>query len=223
VYAGQLQAGQDYTQLHPAFSICLVAGVLWRETPQLHHAFCLTDRRSGKMLDQTLEIHTLEFGKYNLREQDLAAAGDLERWLYWLIHAHEYEAEELLRLFPQRDFQQATRTITRIAAQTEDKSMYDAREKALRDQQWALTASRNEGMLEGEIKGKQEGILEGKQEGMLEGKREGMLEGEIKLIRTLQEILLLPTSSEADLSGKSLDELRQLAAQLQDQLRNRLT
>jgi hypothetical protein len=43
------------------------------------------------------------------------------------------------------------------------------------------------------------------------------------LIRTLQEILLMPTSSEAELSGKSLDELRQLAAQLQDQLRNRLT
>ena len=31
--------------------------------------------------------------------------------------------------------------------------MYDAREKAIRDQQWALKASRKEGIIEGKIEG----------------------------------------------------------------------
>ena len=69
----------------------------------------------------------------------------------------------------------ATRTLTRISEITEDKQMYDSREKAIRDRQWALNASRSEAIAEGEIKGK--------------------IEGEIKLIRALEEILQLPASS----------------------------
>jgi len=79
--------------------------------------------------------------------------------------------------------------------------MYDAREKALRDQQWAVTASRNEGRVEGKV--------------------EGEIEGEKKLIRTLQEILMIPISDESELQGKTFDELQQLTAQLQEKLRNR--
>jgi len=195
IYVGQLKAGDDYTQLHPAYSICLVAGTLWKDTSQVHHAFGLTDRQSGKTLDRTLEIHTLELGKYNLKEEELAAADTLEHWLDWLLHAQEYETADLLRLFPQAAFQQATQTITRIAKQSEDKTMYDAREKALRDQQWALSASRNE----------------------------GKIEGEVRLIQTLQDILLLPGSDETELHGKSIAELQQLTAQLQEKLRNRNT
>ena len=62
-----------------------------------------------------------------------------------------------MQLFPQEAILQATQTITQIAKMTEDKTMYDAREKAIRDQQWALNASRKdgreEGLIEGEIKG----------------------------------------------------------------------
>ena len=50
-----------------------------------------------------------------------------------MAEGQEYEPDELLRLFPQAAFQQATRTITQIAQKTEDKAMYDAREKAIRD------------------------------------------------------------------------------------------
>ena len=70
------------------------------------------------------------------------------------MHAHEYEPEELLKLFPQPAIQQATKSITKIAQKTEDKAMYDAREKANRDRRWAMSAARREGEIEGEIKGK---------------------------------------------------------------------
>ena len=209
IYAGQLKLGDDYSLLKPAFSICLLDGVLWNDAKKVHHAFRFTDQESGRTLTETLEIHTIEFGRYHLQEQDLAPASLLDCWVYWLLHAHEYEPAELLKLFPQEAIRQATQTITQIAQITEDKAMYDSREKAIRDQQWALNASRKEGLSEGEIKGK------------IEGKVEGKIEGEIKMIRMLQEILNLPVSSDSEFDVKTLEDLQEQTADLQDRLRNR--
>jgi hypothetical protein len=71
--------------------------------------------------------------------------------------------------------------------------MYDSREKAIRDRQWLLNASR----------------------------REGFIEGEIKTIRVLQEILQIPLSTESDFEGKSLEDLQSLTTDLQERLRQR--
>lgn len=199
IYAGQLKAGDDYAQLKPPFSICLIDGILWNDAEKVHHAFRLTDRESGRELNGTLEIHTLELGRYNLKESDLANASLLDCWLYWLLHAHEYESEELQRLFPQKPIQVATESITRISLVTEDKAMYDAREKAIRDQQWALSAS----FREGEAKGK--------------------LEGKLEQIRTLEGILDTQPSNQEDLKTMSLEQLARMTSILQEKIRNRLS
>jgi len=195
--SAQLKDGDDYTKAHPVFSICLVDGILWKDATKVHHAFRLTDAESGRVLKETLEIHTLELGRYNLREADLKGAGILDCWLFWFLHAHEYEADALLKLFPQQAIRQATQTIVNIAQVTEDKVMYDAREKAIRDQQWAMNASHREGV------------------------REGKIEGEIKLIRTLQAILCTPVSEEQELRALDLAQLESLTTNLQNRLRNR--
>ena len=153
IYAGQLNAGDDYTQLNPVYSICLVNGVLWKDATKVHHVFRLTDQDSGRTLDQTIEFHTLELGRYNLKESDLAQASMRDRWLYWFLHAHEYERDALRDLFSEEPILLATDTITRIAEKTEDKSMYDAREKSIRDQQSAIVAAHREGKLEGKLEG----------------------------------------------------------------------
>ncbi len=210
IFAGQLNAGDDYTQLHPVYSICLINGILWKDAEKVHHAFRLTDQESGRTLDKTIEIHTLELGRYNLNEADLVMASMRDRWLYWFLHAHEYEPEALLALFPEAEMQLATITLARITEITEDKKMYDAREKALRDQQWALNAAHREGEIEGEIKGK------------IEGKIEGEMKGEIKLIRTLEGILGLALSSVEDLQKLNLEALQMLTSNLQERARNRV-
>ncbi len=168
-------------------------------------------------MGKTLEIHTLELERYNLGESDLAVATPLDRWLYWLLHAQEYEPTDLARLLPDTAIRQATQTITRIAEVTEDKAMYDAREKTIRDRQWALNATREEGRLEGLALGE----LKGKIEGKIEGKIQGKIEGEIRLIRMLQEILDIPPTAEAELSRQSLEELQAISNSLKSNLRNR--
>jgi predicted transposase/invertase (TIGR01784 family) len=174
----------------------------------VHHAFRLVDQDSGRLLKETLEIHTLELGWYNLQESELETASLLDRWLYWLLHAHQYDAQTLGSLFSQPEFQKATDSIDRIAKKTEDKAMYDTREKAIRDQQWILNAARREGREEGEIKGREEG----REEGELFGK-----------IRMLQNLLSLPQSTDQELHPRSRTELEMLATELQAQLRKRMT
>ena len=93
IYAGQLRSGENYLKLKPAFSICLLDGSLWHDSKKVHHAFRFADRESGRVLHDTLEIHTLELGRYTLREEDLASASLLDCWIFWLLHAHEYEPE----------------------------------------------------------------------------------------------------------------------------------
>ena len=104
------------------------------------------------------------------------------------MHAHQYDAQTLGSLFSQPEFQKATDSIDRIAKKTEDKAMYDTREKAIRDQQWILNAARREGLEEGEIKGE----IKGREEGELFGK-----------IRMLQNLLSLPQSTDQDLHPRS--------------------
>jgi predicted transposase/invertase (TIGR01784 family) len=204
VYAGQLKAGDDYSELKPVYSICLLLGQLWDDCPKVHHAFRLVDRDSGRLLNETLEIHTLELGWYNLKESDLETASLLDRWLYWLLHAHQYDAQTLARLFPQPEFQKATDSIDRIAKKTEDKTMYDTREKAIRDQQWILNAARREGREVGREEGREEGELFGR-------------------IRLLQKLLSLSQSTDEELHAKSRTDLETMATELQAQLRMRMT
>jgi flagellar biosynthesis/type III secretory pathway protein FliH len=182
----------------------------------VHHAFRLVDQDSGRLLRETLEIHTLELGWYNVRESELETASLLDLWLYWLLHAHQYDAKKLGSLFPQPEFQRATDSIDRIAKKTEDKAMYDTREKAIRDQQWILNAARREGREEG----REEGEIKGRVEGEIKGREEGELFGKIRM---LQNLLSLPQSTDQELHPRSRTELETLATELQAQLRKRMT
>jgi len=199
LYAGQLRAGSKYTTLRPACSICLIDGTLWMDASQVHHAFRLTDAKSGRVLRGTLEVHMLELARYNVMEDQLPTASMLDCWLYWFLHAHEYEAEELLKLFPQPAIRQATEAIARIAQITEDKTMYDARERARRDQETALDSAYRQGELKGRIKDR------------------------IEMIQGLQGILRVAVSSEEELRAMTFEELQSLTSQLQEDIRNRVS
>jgi predicted transposase/invertase (TIGR01784 family) len=194
LYSGQMKSGDDYSQLKPVFAICLLEGILWQESRRVHHAFRLVDQDTNRVLTDTIEFHILEMGWYNLNESELATASVLERWLYWLLHAHEHTETELMRLFPESEFQQATKTLVAIKQITEDKQMYDATEKARRDRQWVMNATR----------------------------AEGKIEGEIKLIRTLEGLLGRVPTDESQLKTQKLEELQRIATELQSQLRSRM-
>ena len=55
-------------------------GIVLPDSTKVHHAFRLTDSESSRTLAGTLEIHTLELGRYDLLASDLANASLLQLW-----------------------------------------------------------------------------------------------------------------------------------------------
>jgi predicted transposase/invertase (TIGR01784 family) len=198
MYVEQLQAGEDYFGLQPTISICLLNNHLFNDSTQAHHRFQLIDRKSGRELPRTIEVHTVELPKYNLNEATIGQASKIEQWVFFLLFADQYEAEQLRELLPDVEFQQAITVIESIAAKTEDRVMYDQRKKAQLDHDWELR-----------------GAL---QQGLEQGLEQGSLAGGI---RVLQQLVGDEVSPLEELRAVPLPELSGRLSELQQRLRSR--
>lgn len=207
-YSDQLAAGEDYGKLKSTYAVCLLMRPIWKDQ-RLHHHFRLVEKQSGVVLEDAIEIHTVELAKYNEIRNTLSQASLLEQWCYWIRYSHEHSEEELRALLPGLPFLHATRELREIQDLTEEKQMYDSREKAVRDFESFL------------IDVREEGLETGRAEGKAEGREEGLEEGEIKFIRTLQEILGEATSDEAELKNRSLVQLQAMSAELRARILDR--
>ncbi len=94
--------------------------------------------------------------------------------------------------------------------------MYDQREKARRDYEWAMAGARQEGL--------EEGLKEGREEGREEGRQErialGILIGKVQVLQTY---LGDNESPKIELLALSTAQLTALLADLQERLRSRET
>ncbi|WP_345320741.1 Rpn family recombination-promoting nuclease/putative transposase [Novipirellula rosea] len=194
MYVDQLYPGSNYALAAPSISICLLNRILFAETDQAHHRFQMLDRESGREITDAIEVHTVELTKYELDAQTIAHASKLQQWAFLLLFAQDYDAETLRKLFPGIEFETAISTMEIISAKTEDKQMYDQREKAQRDYEWAISGAREEG--------REEGIIVGR-------------------IQTLQELLGDTPMTTAELAELHLDALTTQLNALQQRLRDR--
>ena len=212
-YTDQLRAGQGYGDLKATYSICLLMRNLW-DDEQLHHQFRLVDRESGRVLEESIEIHTVELAKYNGNASDVRNASVLEQWAYWIKNSSEHTVEELQDLLPGLEFLRATGELNAIREITEEKQMYDAREKASLDIQSNLIDARQEGREEG----REEGRQEGRQEGIELGEQRGKLKASIQIY---EELLGDSLTSENELKDLAIKTLESKVALLQKRLRDR--
>jgi predicted transposase/invertase (TIGR01784 family) len=222
LYVDQLQAGQHYAQLRPAISICLLRQPLLTDTAVPHHRFRLVDPEHGREILDGIEVHTVELAKYNLDEATISTAQAIEQWAFFLLRADRYDASRLRELLPGEAFQRAITAIETLAAKTEDRQMYDQREKALRDHQWMLDGAREQGREEGLEKGREQGREVGLEKGREQGREEGLEKGNlVGKIQLLQQLLREGSSSTADLTRRTIEELAALLTVLQQRLRDR--
>jgi predicted transposase/invertase (TIGR01784 family) len=210
LYVDQLDTGQDYATLRPAISICLLNQFLFPGVAPAHHRFRLVDPEHNRELPSAIEVHTVELTKYNLDEETIGAATAIEQWAFFFLLADRYEAARLRELLRGAEFQRAIAVVETIAAKTEDRWMYDQREKAQRDHQWALDGAREEG--------RELGREEGREEGREQGLELGALVGKIQL---LEQLLGEDSLSTASLLEQPKDELSTLLGNLQQRLRSR--
>jgi len=198
-YADQLQAGQGYGTLKATYSVCLLMRNLWPDA-ELHHHFRLVEQTTAEVLHDAIEIHTVELAKYNGTVQEVRGASALEQWCYWIKNAGEHTAEELRELLPSLAFLRATSELIAIQEITEEKAMYDSREKAVLDIESNL------------IDAREEGIEKGRSEGEWIGK-----------LRLLQELLGEQVSTVEELAQWSEERIAATLTALQAKLQMRLS
>ena len=202
LYTEQLERGESYAQLRPAICICLLCDVLFADVPDAHHRFRLVDAERQRLLSDMVEVHTVELTKYNLREASISQASSIEQWAFFLLYADRYETGRLRELLPGEAFARAIDAAEAIRRKTEDRIMYDQREKALRDYEWRIEGARREGIEKGIEKGREQGELIGK-------------------ITLLRQLLGEEDTSKEELYEASIPELSSIVDQLQERLRSR--
>ena len=214
-YGRQIGMGQNYTDLRPVISICVLDEIIFARAthPRYHHSFRLRCDQEDLVFTNDFEFHTLELPKFTPSSDNIGRLQAEEKWLYLLRHAESMDSDQLAALLVDPPYQEAIGVLDMISKNPEDLQFYEARLKFLRDQQSQIEAAKQDA-----VKARDEGLEEGLERGLKRGLERGELRGKIHM---LQEILGDPPTENEDLDRQTLDELSTILAQLQDRLRNR--
>jgi predicted transposase/invertase (TIGR01784 family) len=212
-YVRRLQQGQNYTDLRPSISICVLAGALIRQPAKLHLDFRLREETLPITLTNDLQIHFLQLNHLQVTAETLYTATPIERWCWFFRHASELTTEQISQLLPDQEFTEAARVLEMISQTPEQLYEYNARVKAQRDEEARIIYAQQQGI---EI-GQAQGIEIGEARGETRGIRKGLLQGQILL---LQQLLKLPTCTDEQFAACDIDQLTQLLTQLQMQFKN---
>ena len=211
-YVRRLQQGQNYTDLLPSISICVLAGALISQPAKLHLDFRLREESLPLTLTDDLQIHFLQLNHLQVTAETLYNASPVERWCWFLRHVQELTTEQVSLLLPDPEFTEAAKVLDMIAQTPEQLQEYNARVKAQRDEEARIIYAQQQGIQIGEARG----IEIGEARGETRGIRRGLLQGQIL---TLQQLLRLPTCTEEQFAACDIDQLTHMLTQLQQQFK----
>lgn len=163
-----------------------------------------------------MAVHILELPKFTKTVEQLATP--LDRWLYFLRHARELDADALPGPLDVPEVRSALGDLLMISQNKRARERYESRQKLQRDVYTALAEAEEVGEARGVEKGLQKGIEQGREEGRTEGRAEGRR----ALVESFQKLLRREALSREQLQRLSLPELEDLAARLQSELNARL-
>ncbi|MCO8124828.1 Rpn family recombination-promoting nuclease/putative transposase [Stieleria sp. TO1_6] len=207
MYVSQMGEGDGYTLLRPAISICVLDAVLFRDSPQIHSDFQLRSREGNLRLTDGLQIHLLELPKYPVPSDNRVITDPVEAWLYFFRQADEMTTEDIEQRFNCPAFTEAAEVLEMIQRTPEQRSQYELRLKAQRDERARMQHAVEQARLEGKA--------EGRAEGKAEGEALGEVKGRIQLLSTLLNTGQVPVD------GLAMEQLVAIESDLQRRLRDR--
>ncbi|MEY4187056.1 MAG: hypothetical protein RIT02_2090, partial [Planctomycetota bacterium] len=110
-YVRRLQQGQNYTDLLPSISICVLAGALISQPAKLHLDFRLREESLPLTLTDDLQIHFLQLNHLQVTAETLYNASPVERWCWFLRHVQELTTEQVSLLLPEPEFTEAAKVL----------------------------------------------------------------------------------------------------------------
>ncbi|OCL26023.1 transposase [Orenia metallireducens] len=193
LYTGQLESGVNYDKLEKTIVIN-VLNFNCLDEEDYHNVYKLFNTQSKEELIDHLEIHFIELEKYNKDLSEVQTA--LDRWTEFLKRAHEYNKNQIpAQLAEIKSIEKAIRVLDAMYLNEDERELYEARLKWLRDEEMALK------------KAEEKGREEGRREGVEEGKKE-MVNNLLKLGVEIDKII--------EASGLSKEEIQNLRNSIED-------
>ena len=155
LFISSIRRGDPYSDLKKTICINLL-DYSFLPLKQFHSSFHLyEDSNKQLMLTDMWELHFIEFEKF--RKETFDIQQPLHRWLWYMdgqINSHQLK--ELIRMDPL--FRKAEKRLTKLSADEETLILYEAREKAIRDQNSLVIAAGQDGVKKGMEMGIEKGI-----------------------------------------------------------------
>jgi predicted transposase/invertase (TIGR01784 family) len=169
LYTEQLQAGQQYGELHKAIGIHILQFTSVPETRKYHNVFHIREKTEGFVYFRDLELHTVELAKFEGEScADLTSLvgkvkNALDMWVAFLTRHNLLEAADTLPpVLDRPDLKKALHELQKMNFSPEEREAYEGRLKFYLIEQDALLKQFNDGKAEGRAEGREEGIVEGK-------------------------------------------------------------
>ncbi len=201
LYSGQLKSGEYYETLKPVTCINLLEFELFNESGAIHSCFQLREKDEDFILTSHLNLHFIELPKF----YKLSATGKLDEWLiYFKCEGREEEEKKKLMSDIIKNNEYIRETHQRydtFTSDEENRRIYEARMKLLRDY--------NTGFHQGMEKGVEEGALTDKQNVLIRqlDKKFGLPAGDKKLILSTTNPDQLDAALDEIITAESLNQV----------------
>ena len=152
LYTSQLQQGDQFPDLKKTISINILNFNYFDQEADYHNIFKILNVKSYRGYFEDLELHFIELEKFDKDIQHLKTA--LDRWANFLKRAHKYTREDLpAAMQGEPSIAKAFHVLETLYLTKDERDVYEARLKWLRDEEAAL--------IKAHLDGKAEGISEG--------------------------------------------------------------
>lgn len=152
--ATQLKSGYDYDMLQKTISIVIADFDMIKGSKAYHHTFQLYDMPTGVKFTDLVEVNTLELKKIPSNPDNTK----MYDWLQFL----KAEKEEEFQMIAEKNpvIQKAYVELKRLSQDEEAQLLFEAREKAIRDENARTRFAVNKGLKEGKTLGEKQARLE---------------------------------------------------------------
>ncbi|MEQ8173004.1 MAG: Rpn family recombination-promoting nuclease/putative transposase [Candidatus Eremiobacterota bacterium] len=158
LYTSQISEGIGYQNLARTVSINILNFNAIKEA-DYHNVYRVREVNKNIELTDQLEIHFIELEKFTKELPELKRT--MDRWIYFLKYAEKFtEANLPAPLKEIQPIEKANIILDRMSLNKEQREIYDARLKILRDEDGALQTARMRGLKEGIEKGIEKGKCE---------------------------------------------------------------
>lgn len=158
-YTEQLKQGCHYDTLKKTIGIHILNFNYFNEEKDYHNVFRILNAKTYQTCFEDFEMHFIELEKFDKSLESLKTT--LDRWTNFLKKAEAYSIDKIPpELVQEPAIKKAIEVLDTLYLTDEERAVYEAQLKWLRDEAGAV------------LRAEQKGFVEGKQEGFVEGKLE---------------------------------------------------